>query len=209
MADFSTSLEVLDLEFFSANRGEFLFSPGLMPCEAAVETVFRIVDTVLQLTDRGLQSCSAFEIDGAHRYIAGALRHAVQLLGGRGHDLGVMLGYDMLDHGKVGAIVESDALFAVMNVQIVGHHMLAQNKSVPEALSRHIAQHIIVVLVTGGNKACSVTGIGLQFLAQKGVSNLFIQAELRVRNIYTRYILQSHRRLRGVHFIFVQMYSKL
>ena len=61
-----------DMEILAADTREFLYAPWLVPFKTAVQTFFGVVYAVGQLRDTGKQSASAFKIDGADFYIAGA-----------------------------------------------------------------------------------------------------------------------------------------
>ena len=64
----------------------------------------------------------------------------------------------------MGTVVEGNSFLAVVDVKIFRHHMLAQHESVTKALRRRVADHIVVVLVPGGDESRGMTRVRLQFL---------------------------------------------
>ena len=45
------------------------------------------------------------------------------------------------------AIVEGDSLLAVVDVELIRHHVLSQDKAVTEALTGNVVQKVVIVLV--------------------------------------------------------------
>ena len=131
------------------------------------------------------------------------LWHAEQIGGGGGEDHGVVLCHNVVDHREVGAIVKGQPLLTVVDVKVIGHHVLAADKVVAKALDGHISQYIVVVLIPGGDQPCRMAGIGHQLLTEIGVSHLLPEAELGIGHAYAADVLQIDRRLCGVHFFMI------
>lgn len=201
--------EVLDLELLAAQGGELLLAPGLMPGEGAVQALLGIVDAVFELGDRGPEPRAALEVDAADHHIAGALGHAEEIVNVSRNDHGIVLRHNVVDDGQVRAIMEGDALLAVMHIQVIRHHVLAQHEAVAEALRRQIVEDVVVVLIAGSDETRRVAGIGLQFLPLQRIADLLGQAELAVRHMDAGHVLQVHRALGRVHFIVIERHAEL
>ena len=89
-----------------------------------------------------------------------------------------MLRDDVIDDREVRGVVKSDALLAVMHVEIIGDDVFTQNEAVAETLHGDVVQNVVVVLIVGGDQSRDVTGIWLQFFSEIGVSDVLGQAEL-------------------------------
>ena len=144
----------MNIVLLSSNDREDSHSPGLVPTDGAAETVVRVIDSIYQFRDlrRGRNRLPAFEIQDSYREIDLGGSVAEHLSAGGGKDDPVVLGNDMAYRGKVGGVVEDNSLLAVMDIEIVGADMLAEYKTVAEALDRDIAQYLVVILVAIFNK---------------------------------------------------------
>ena len=120
-----------------------------------------------------------------------------------------MLSNYMVDNGHMGAIVEGDALLAVVDIEVIRNNVLAHYKAVFKALYRNVAQLIIIVLILRGNKSCNVAGVGLKLFTVEGVAYLFVKTELRIANVYSRHVAEIYRSLSGIHLVLVQRNCKL
>ena len=180
-----------------------------MPAKTTAQTAVGIVYSVFKLAYFGLQSRAAFEIQALYNDVARTFSVSEEHIGRGGDDAAVMLSYYMSNYRKMRGIVESDSVFAVMYVKIIGNDVLAQNESVLESLSGDVADDVIVVLIARHHKSYGMAGIFLQFLFEQGVTNGFVEAELTVADPYAGNVLKVCSALRGVHFVLVQMNAEL
>ena len=146
--DTSGGRESRHLEILGTFNRKLSIAPRLVPNERTMEAVLRIVDAVHQLRHLRQKPASAFEIDRAYHHVAARAGMTEEISHGCGKNHAVVLGDDVVDHGKVRRIVEHDAFLAIVDVEIVRHHVLPQHQAIAEPLHRHIVQHLIVVLVT-------------------------------------------------------------
>ena len=136
-----------DVEFISTADGKFLVAPRLIPSGIAAEAVFWIIDTVFECVDGRLQSTAGFEVDTADFNGTRAFVMAEKLRGSRRDDAFVMLCGDVVYDSQMGRIMERDAFLTVVDVEIVGDDMFAEDEAVTEALHSDAAQRVVIVLV--------------------------------------------------------------
>ena len=84
-----------------------------------------------------------------------------------------MLSNYMVDNGHMGAIVEGDALLAVVYIEIVGNNVLARDKTVAVALNSDVANDVVVVLIAREDESRGVAGIVQKLLAEDGIADVF------------------------------------
>ena len=137
-----------NLEVFTANRGEIVISAGLMPFQRAAQALFGVVNAVSQAADDRSVAVSRLIVDRADRQITGTGAVSEEHTARGRYDTAVVLCDDMVDHGDMRAVVQYDALLAVMDVKIVSHHVLSQNESVTKSLRRYVSQNVIVILIS-------------------------------------------------------------
>ena len=180
-----------------------------MPYEASAEAAVGIVYAVFELADCGLQSRAAFEIQALDQDVAGSLLVPEEQIGRGCHDTTVVLCHDVGDNRQVGGIVEGDAVLAVVDIEIVGDHMLPEHESVLKALYGDIAQDIVIVLVARHHQSHRVAGIFTELLFEHRVSDILIQAELTVTDRNAGDVLKIRTALGRVHLVLVQMDAQL
>lgn len=180
-----------------------------MPAKTTAQTAVGIVYSVFKLAYFGLEPRAAFKIQALYNYVARPFSVSEQHIWRGGDDAAVMLSYYMSNYRKMRGIVESDSVFAVVYVKIIGNDVLAQNESVLESLSGDVADDVIVVLIARHHKSDGMAGIFLQFLFEQRVTHSFIEAELAVADPYAGNVLKVCSALRGVHFVLVQMNAEL
>lgn len=83
--------------------------------------------------------------------------------------------------------------------------MFAEDEAVAEALRGDAAQRVVVVLVAGHHEADGVAWIRLELFAQKRISDVVIQTELRICYMGAGDILQIDGALCGIHAVVVEM----
>ena len=115
----------------------------------------------------------------------------------------------MVDDRQVRGVVEGDALLAVVDVEVVGDHVLAEHEAVAEALRGDVVQNVVVVLVVRHDQPRDVAGIVEQFLFEFGVPDVLGQAELRVLDVRARHVAEVDGALRRVHLVFVEFDGEL
>ena len=194
-----------DVEFISTADGKFLVAPRLIPSGIAAEAVFRIIDTVFERIDGWLQSTAGFEVDTTDFNSARAFVMSEKLRGSRRDDAFVMLCGDVVYDSQMGRIMERDAFLTIVDVKVVGDDMFAEDETITEALHGDAAERVVVVLVARHHEADGMTWIRLELLAKKCISNVVVQAELRIRHMGARDILQIDGALRGIHAVVVKM----
>ena len=194
-------LKLFYLESFTAHGRKFLLSPGLVPAKATAKAAVGIVYSVFKLRYFGLEARTAFEIQALYNDVAGAFCVSEEHIGRGGDDAAVMLCHYVIDDGEVGAIVERETVFAVVNVKVVGDHVLAEHEAVLEALSGDVAENVIVILIARGHKSHSVAGILQQFLFEQRITDAFIEAKLAIADPYAGNILQICGTLSGIHLV--------
>ena len=145
-----------------------------------MEAVLRIVDAVHQARHLRQKPTSAFEIDRAYNHVAARGAMTEEIGHGRGKNHAVVLSDDMVDHGKVRRIVEHNAVLAIVDIEIVRHHVLTQHQAIAEPLHRHVVQHLIVVLVSRHHQPHGVAGIRLERFLENRIAHVVIEAELRI-----------------------------
>lgn len=64
-----------------------------------------------------------------------------------GNDAAVVLCHDVRDHRDMRAIVKNDALLTVVDVNVIGDDVFTDHKAIFEALHRHTADDVVIVLV--------------------------------------------------------------
>ena len=101
--------------------------------------------------------------------------------------------------------MKRDAFFTIMNIKVVSNDMFTENEAITESLCSDTAQRVVVVLVARHHEADGMTWIRLELLAKKCISNVVVQAELRIRHMGARDILQIDGALRGIHAVVVKM----
>ena len=110
----------------------------------------------------------------------------------------------MPDTAQMRAVVEDDGLFAVVHVKIIRHHMFAEHEAVAEPLSRHVPEHIVVVLVARGDQARGMARIRQQMFSRFMIADIVGQTELAVLDIDPGDVLQIRRALGRIHDIGIQ-----
>ena len=160
-----------------------------MPAQMAAQTLVGIVYAVFQLTNGRFESRTAFKIEAFNHHIARPLGVSEQHIGRGGHDAAIVLRHDVRDDRKVRAIVEGNAVLAVVDIEIVGHHVLAENKTVFEALRGDISHHVVVILVARHHQTHRVAGIFQQFLFQHRIAHILIETELAIADPNTGNVL--------------------
>ena len=118
-----------------------------MPLERAVQTLFGVINTVSKTADDRSVTVAGLVVYRANHKIARTGAVTKKLASGRCDDAAVVLCHDMIDHGDVRAIVKNDTLLTVMYVYVICDHVLTDNKTVFEALYRHAADNVVVILV--------------------------------------------------------------
>jgi len=201
--------EVADVESISTADRKFLIAPRLIPSGIAAEAVFRIIDAIFEGIDGGFQSTARFEVDTADFDGAWAFVVSEKLRGGRRDDTFVMLCGDVVYDGQMGGVMERDAFLAIVDVEVVSDDMFAEDEAIAEALCGDAAQRVVVVLIARHHEADGVAGIGLQLFTKKCVADVVVQAELRIRHMGARDILQIDGTLRGIHTVVVEMDAEL
>ena len=132
---------IFDYESCSANSGELLLTPRLMPYKWAVKAFVGIVHTIFKLRYCRLQSRSAFKIQTFDDDVARTFFVTEKIVWSGGDYASVMLRYNESEYWKMWAVVESDSIFTVVNIKVVRNNVLAKNESVlPFALPRN-SQH--------------------------------------------------------------------
>ena len=101
--------------------------------------------------------------------------------------------------------MEHDRLFAVVDVKMIRHHVFAEHEAVAEALRRHVPQHIVVVLVAGGDQACGMAWVRQQMFPRCMVADIEGQAELAVLNVDPGNVLQIRSTLGRIHLVRIEL----
>ena len=151
-----------------------------MPAKASAQAAVGIVNTVFELRYFRLQPRTAFEIQTLDNDVAGTFGVSEEHIGRGGDYAAVVLCHYVIDDGEVGAIVECETVFAVVNIEIIGNHVLAEYKAVLESLNGDVAENVIVILISRGHKSDCVAGILLQFLFEQRITDAFIEAKLAI-----------------------------
>ena len=101
--------------------------------------------------------------------------------------------------------MERDAFFTIMYIKVIRDDVFAENETIAEALRGDAAQRVVVVLVAGHHEADGVAWIRLELFAQKRISDVVIQTELRICYMGAGDILQIDGALCGIHAVVVEM----
>ena len=100
-----------------------------MPRKRSPKAFCRIVNAVNEPADLRLMTAAAFIIQGTNRDIAGTRTVSEEFSLGCCQNTAVVLGNHVFNIADMRGVVENDTLFTVMNVQIVGHDVLAENEA--------------------------------------------------------------------------------
>ncbi len=101
--------------------------------------------------------------------------------------------------------MERDTFLAIMYIKVIRDDVFAENETIAEALRGDAAQRVVVVLVARHHKADGVAWIRLELFAQKRISDIVVQTELRIRHMGAGDVLQIDGALRGIHAVVVEM----
>ena len=110
-------------------------------------------------------------------------------IGRRHHDATVVLCHHVFYHRKVGGIVESYRVFAVVNVKIIGDHVLSENEAVLKSLSPAVSNYDVIVLVSRSNKSRCVARVFEKLFSVERITDLLVKAEVTVAYPNSGYIL--------------------
>ena len=193
------------MEAVGTADGKFLIAPWLIPSGVAAQAVFRIIDTVFESVHGRFQSTAGFEVDAADFNGARAFFVAEKLRRGGGDDAFVMLCVDVVYDRQIGGVVERVAVLTIVYIKVIRDDVFAEDETIVEALRGDATQRVVVVLVAGHHKADGVARIRLELFAQKCISNVVVETELRIRHMGAGDVLKIDGALRGIHTVVVEM----
>ena len=78
--------------------------------------------------------------------------------------------------------MKDDRLFAVVNIEIIGNRMLAENKAVLKSLHADTAERLMIALIGRRNQPSAITGIRLKLFLLRVATDVARQAKVAMFN---------------------------
>ena len=101
-------------------------------------------------------------------------------VGKRAEDTCIVLGDHAVDDRRVRGVRKRDCILRVVHVQMLRARVFAKHEAVLEALGRHVAEYLVIVLVAARHETDRVTRTRLKLLAKVRVADVLVKAELRL-----------------------------
>ena len=113
-----------------------------MPDERAAKPIAGIAHTGDELRNLWQKPGAALKVNRADDDVAYRSSMTKKAVWRRGKDDAVVLRDDVINHRKMGRVVKHNPFLAVVDIEIIGDHMLAENKPIAKTLHGNVVQYL-------------------------------------------------------------------